>query len=100
PVKRFKRLAGTIYRTTVLRDNSWATRSRHEETVRRGRRVGVRWILRHFSAGAVRERNPDVQQGRRADLLRELHDLPSAGRYRADVAPDLQGRASVGAVDC
>ena len=27
-----------------------------------------------------------VQQGRRADLLQELHELPSAGRDRADVA--------------
>ena len=40
-----------------------------------------------------------VQQGRRADLLRALHHLPSAGRGGADVAAHLQGRAPVGALD-
>ena len=41
----------------------------------------------------------DVHQGHCADLLRQLHVVPSARRNCADVAPDLQGCASVGQVD-
>ena len=43
-----------------------------------------------------RGRPTDVQQGRRADSLQALHDLPSARRDRADVAADLRGGAALG----
>ena len=40
--------------------------------------------------GRSRDRaGADLHQGRRADPLQELHELPSAGRDRADVAADL-----------
>ena len=42
----------------------------------------------------------DLLQGRRADLLQELHELPPPGRDRPDVAADVQGCASLGEVDC
>ena len=39
------------------------------------------------------------REGRRADPSRELPDLPSASKRRADVAAHLRGGAAVGAAD-
>ena len=63
--------------------------------VRGDRRLRVRG----GTDGRTGRRGADLQQGGRADPLQELHQLPSAGRDRTDVAAHLQGRASVGEVD-
>src|SRR5262249_58615699 len=48
---------------------------------------------------ACRLENADVREGRGADPLQELRDLPSPRRDRTDVAHQLQRRPSVGALD-
>ena len=69
------------------------------QRVHRGRTDGRAARAELHAAGTGRHRAGDVHQGRRADPSEVMSELPSAGLGGADVAADLRGCASVGAVD-
>src|SRR5947207_5552552 len=73
------------------------TRGAYEQI--RDRRCDRR-VLRPVARRRPRaDERADVQQGRRANPVQELHVVSSAGRDRADVAPHVPGRAAMGQVD-
>ena len=63
--------------------------------------IGVAALARSATPRKLQPRTaaPDVRQGRRADHVQQVRELPSARRSRADVAAVVRRRAAVGEGD-